>query len=313
MEVKKQIKSILNQAEVYKVQGLLREAMDDYVRAGKMIQKHAGLIRNHKGLLVSLNQKISAIRADIRKLENAPNSKEMPEQVQRIIKERFAFSENEETRELDGALALARFGQCTRALEELKRLLKNKTVCAEAAKNILRCQMTMDAVDEALQQYREWMEAGIFNPEEARALRIFFQNLLHKKGREVTLPEMKVEGALEEQEIPLEMESPPEAVHPEDLLDISSVGIPLNEGAAAGRTRECDVCFQSGNILNLLIPDRETEILNILEPNSELEPVDFFSPIAMFEGKAKVLSKKKLETGPKKGDFSIDIQIVGLL
>lgn len=313
MDVKKQIKSILNQAEVYRSQGLLREARDKYVHAGKMIQKHAGLIRNHKSLLVSLNKKISAVKIDLQKMENAPATKEMPESVQQIIKDHFAFSENEKTRELAEALALVRFGQYTRALEDLKGLLKNEQVRAEAAKNIIRCQLILDAVDEAVQQYRGWMKSEIFTTEEAQSLRIFFQNMLDKKGGEIILPEVGAETEPEAEDAPLEMASPSEeAVHPEDLLDISSVGIPLSEGAAAGRTRECDVCFQSGNMLNLLLSDRETDVLGILEPNSELEPVEFFSPIAMFEGKAKVVSKKKLEAGPKKGDFSVDIQIVGL-
>ncbi len=312
MEVKKQIESALNQAEVYQAQGLLREARDHYVRAGKMIEEHAGLIRNHKSLLVSLHEKISAVKTDLRKMEDVPITREMPEQVQQIVKEHFAFSESDETRELDGALALVRFGQYSRALEELKGLLKNEKIRTETAKNILRCQMAMEAVDEALQQYQEWIKSEIFDAEEARALRIFFQNLLDKNGGEVTLPEIVAEEAPEQKEIPLEMDPPAEAVHPEDLLDISSIGIPLTNGAAAGKIRECDVCFQSGNILNLLMSDREKEILNILEPDCELEPVEFFSPIAMFEGKAKVLSKKKLKTGPKKGDFSIDIQIVAL-
>ncbi len=311
MDVKKQIKSILNQAEVYRSQGLLREARDKYVRAGKMIQKHAGLIRNHKSLLVSLNKKISAVKIDLQKMEDAPATKEMPEAVQQIIKEHFAFTENEETRELAEALALVRFGQYTRALEDLKGLLKNEQVRTEAAKNLIRCQLTLGAVDEAVQQYQGWMKSEIFTTEEARSLRIFFQNMLDKKDSEIILPEVGAET--EAEDAPLEMaHASAEAVQPEDLLDISSVGIPTSEGAAAGRTRECDVCFQSGNILNLLLSDREKDVLDILEPNSELEPVEFFSPIAMFEGKAKVLSRKKLETGPKKGDFSIDIQIVGL-
>jgi len=313
MDVKKQIKSILNQAEVYRSQGLLREARDKYINAGKMIQKHAGLIRNHKSLLVSLNKKISAVKMDLQHMEDAPATKEMPDSVQQIIKNHLAFPAEEENRELAGALALARFGQYTRALEDLKGLLKNEAIRAEAAKNFIRCQMTLDAVDEAVQQYQGWMKSDIFTTEEAQTLRIFFQDLLDKKGGDIILPEVGGETGPEGEDAPLEMASASaEAVHPEDLLDISSVGIPLSEGAAAGRTLECDVCFQSGNMLNLLLSDREKDVLDILEPNKELEPVEFFSPIAMFEGKAKVVSKKKLDTGPKKGDFSVDIQIVGL-
>lgn len=311
MDVKKQIKSVLNQAEVYKAQGLLREARDKYARAGKMIQKHAGLIRNHKSLLVSLSKKINSVKDDIRKMEDAPTTREMPEQVQRIIKERFAFSEEKETRELEGALALAQFGQYARALDELKDLLQNESVRLEAARNIIRCHMTLDASDEALRQYQEWMKAGIFETEEAVALRTFFQGILDKKGGEVKLPEIGVD---EEEEAPLEMaSSSADQVQPEDILDISSVGVPLSDGAAAGKSREYDVCFQSGNILNLLVSDQDADILTILEPNSVVEPVQFFSPIAMCEGKAKVVSKKRLETGPKKGHYTVDIQIVSLL
>jgi tetratricopeptide (TPR) repeat protein len=309
MDIKKEIKSTLNQAEVYKAQGLLTEAKNKYMGAANLIKQHQKVISNHKSLLASISKKIDLLNEEIQKIESAPVAMEMSEQVQEIIKQKFAFSTEGEEAGLEGAIALAKFGQYERALEEFKSLLSKDEIRMEAAKNIIRCYTAMDSEKDAIKQYQQWFSGDFFNPEQMEKLRLMLQNILDKKGLDIVLP-------APHDEEPDEMVQPegPENFEMEDKgpdvdLDISSVGITLTEGPNKGRTQEYDVSFQSGSVINLLISEKDKDFLDVMENGAALEQVQFFSPIAMFDGKAVVVSKSRIESGPKQGNYSVDIKV----
>lgn len=308
MDVKKQIKSFLNQAEIYKAQGLLTEAAQKYLSAGKLIQANASTISNHKSLLTSIARKIKHLKEEIAQLEKAPAAQEMSEQVQEIIRTKFAFAKDSDAAELEGALALAKFGQYQKAIEELKKVLGAKEapdMRLAAAKNLIRCYAALDGLEEAAKIYQNWLGTDLFPQKHLESLRAFFQQVLDRKSVDIQLPEAPTTP---ESGPGTEMEALPE----EEILDISSVGISLTEGTYKGQTREYDISFQSGNVINLLIPDRDREMLEMIEPDVILEQVQFYSPIAMFEGKAMVVSKSQIESGPKQGSFSVDIKVMSI-
>lgn len=302
MDVKKQIKSLISHADIYKSQGLLQEAKDKYINAWKIIKSNEKSISNHKSLQSALSKKIKAIQFEMERLDKELPFKEMPENVQKIIKEKFAFSDNEENAGLEGAIALTRFGQYGKALEEFNALLANEKIRLEAAKNIIRCHVGLDTIKEAVAAFNKWNSADLFPKEDINTLRSFLQSILDKKSIDIILPFVESEDDLE-QSLP-EEEEPPE-LNEDEILDISSVGIALDKE----KTYEFDVSFQAGTIINLLISDREKELLDNLKEGDVLGQVQFYSPIAMFEGQAIVASKSKIEAGPKTGHYSVDIQI----
>lgn len=302
MDVKKQIKSHLNQAEIYKSQGLLNEAAEKYLSAGKLIQANARSISNHKSLIASISRKIKQIKEEIVRLEKTPADQEMSEQVQEIIRTKFAFAKDSDAAELEGALALAKFGQYQKAIDELKKILGSEEtpgIRLEAAKNLIRCYGAVDGFEEAAAIYRNWLASTAFPANQMEALRAFFQQIVDRKGVDIQLPAATAES-------PPETET--EAMTSEEILDVSSVGITLGEG----KTREYDISFQSGNVINLLVPDRDKELLEMMTPDGILEQVQFYSPIAMFDGKARVVSKSRIESGPKQGSFSVDIEVMSI-
>lgn len=306
MDVKKEIKSFLNQAEVYKSQGLLNEAKEKYIRAAKLIQKNAKMIGNHKSLLGSISKQIRIVNDAMKKLDDEPAEKEMSEQVQEIIRTKFAYSEDESRLEIDGAIALAKFGQYARALEEFRKLMGNEDFRPEAAKNILRCHIAMDAPEDAAKQYQSWFSEKLIPTEEMLPIYRLLKDILEKKGVDANLPNP------EDSAEPADAAVIPEAVSEIDeneILDISSVGITIDEGQGRSKTYEYDVSFQSGNTINLLVSDRDKSFLNAVEGGVILEQTQFYSPIAMFEGKAAVVSVSKIESGPKTGHYSVDIKI----
>ncbi len=420
MDVKKQIKSLLQQAEIYHTQGLLNEAKEKYAQAGVLIKKNQDVIKN-KGLLNAISKKFRMVKNEINKYEDSPTVVEMPENVQNIIKEKFSFGKDGDSRALEGAISLAKFGQYERALTELgelikREVIKNDSVRVEAAKNIIRCHRSLDSIDEAVNDYQQWLSGKFFGADQLDNLRVFLQSILNKKGINKTLPqtdepieaaepeiemaepeieiaepeiemaepeiemaepeiemaEPEIEIAEPEPEIEIaepeiemaepeiemaepeiEMAEPEiemaepgiEMAEPEiemeietadsesaeekvadnetpaadelpdlgeDILDISSVGITLEEGPGIGETFELDVSFQSGNVINLLISGSDEQLIAGLENGATLKKVQFYSPVAMFKGKGIVSSKSKIESGPKQGDYSVDIQIISI-
>ncbi len=331
MDVKKQIKSFLQQAELYQSQGLLYEAKENYLRAGQLVKKNEQLIKN-KNLLGVIAKKINVLKEKIDRIENEPLSVELPEKIQDIIKEKFSFSKDTDAGALEGAIALAKFGQFERALKEFNDLIERESLRVEAAKNIIRCHKTLDSIDEAVNRYQQWFESDFFTPEQLSRLRVFFQGILDSKGIDIKLPQKagkmmipsveSLRGPAEsakaagEPETAMsadaEEEIEEEAEEEENIIDISSVGIALTQGPRKGEIIEYDVSFQAGRVINLLISGNETELIETLNIGVMLDDVQFYSPIAMFNGKAVVSSKSKIESGPKQGFYSLDIKIISI-
>lgn len=323
MDIKKEIKSLLQQADVYREQGLLNEAKEKYVLAGKLVKKNEQQIKN-KTVLSHIMKKIKTVNDEINKVESAPVQSYISEDVQNIIKEKFAFSKDKDTSELEGAIALAKFGQFERALKEFNQLIETESIRLDAAKNIIRCHMALDTIEEFVPQYEKWANRkDMFTPEQLNKLRVFLQNIIDKKGIDKTLPkveapkgvEAKISAATEDEKIAESVEAVADEYMEEQeidesaILDISYIGIKMEEGPNAGQIVEYDVSFQSGSEINLIISNEDKELLESLENGMMLSDVQFYSPIAMFNGKAMVVNKTMIEAGPKQGHYSLDLKI----
>jgi tetratricopeptide (TPR) repeat protein len=300
MDIKKTIKSLLNQAETYHAQGLLREAGAKYAEAGRIVRDNAAKIANARNLLGSLSRKLSAVKAEIQRVEGGPADREMSEQVQQIIRNKFVFGTTGDAADLEGAVVLAKFGQFARALEEFRPLLAREAVQMEAARGMIRCYAALERLREGAEEFRNWMGAGLFERSDMETLRALLQELLDRRKSGISLPEISGDGPAAVAEAPPEGGEPP---------DVSSVGIPLPGGS---RTVEYDVSFQSGNVVNLLVPKTDRDFLAAAEAGVLLDGLQFFSPMAMFEGRGEVVAKTAIESGPKTGDFSVDIRIRSL-
>ena len=142
MNLIKKIKILLKEAEIFHSQGLLDEAMGKYNKATELIKSDEQL-KSSKKLIHGISEKISALKKDLTKVHEAPKKPDVSTKVQNLIKKMFLFSakKDEDTIALDGAIALAKFGQYNKALKEFNELLKKDSLRVVAAKNILRCHM----------------------------------------------------------------------------------------------------------------------------------------------------------------------------
>jgi len=299
MGIKESIKSLLKQADLYKKQGLLDEARGKYTEAEQRVREH-DKIQNKEKILKGIANRILLLDSDTQKVEKGPSSPELSAKAQDLIKNLFSFSKSDSKEEavLEGAIALAKFGQFERALVEFEKLIDKESHRVVAAKNVLRCRIQLGSEDAAADQYEEWAGKGDFPPGQLEKVRLFLVEILKSKGiqRDLTSVSTKEEITLEPEE-------------EEEFIDISSIGIYFNAGPAKGQVVEFDVNFQSGNMLSLIISKNQGKTIEHFQEGDALNDLQFFSPIAMFNGSGEVSARSQIKSGPKQGDFCLDIKI----
>ncbi|MBW2571784.1 MAG: hypothetical protein JRE61_05325 [Deltaproteobacteria bacterium] len=314
MNIAKQIKTLLQEAELYHSQGLLDEALLKYHNVEDLIQGHEQL-KNRIKLFDAVSKKIQRLENDIQRIEKAPKN---------LIKKLFTFTPkmNEDARALEGAVALAKFGQFKRAILEFKALLKKNSLRVAAAKNIVRCHMALSSVDDAVAEYEQWLSENIFLPNQLQRLRIFFENVLKKEGIDKVLPQTKMSADDMETmiHIPEIHQVKPQVyendgfkieeveIEDDEDLDIDSIGITFDSGPQKDQLFEFKVRFQLGNVVSLLIPGREKDLIENFKAGTTINDVQYYSNIAFFNGSGLITAVKEIKIGPLRGDYCVDIE-----
>jgi len=294
MSIVEQIKRKIKEADTYRGQGLLDEAKMKYVSAKELIEKKKQSQNNLK-IISALEKKIKDIENEIGKVEKETKLPETSERVQDLIKELFSFSKDNDSNsaDLEGAIALAKFGQYERSLKEFNELIKIDSLRLVAAKNILRCLLEISSLKGAVAKFEEWVSGSLLTLEQLSEIRVFLQDIIERSGEDIYIPDLESDN-----------EYVPE------ILDISSIGIQVDTGPDKGKIEEFDVSFQSGNIISLIISSQNKEWINNLSVGIKLSNIQFYSPIAMFTGGGIVASKTLIKSGPKKGNYCLDIKIL---
>lgn len=303
MDIKVKIEQELKTAELYWAQGLYAEARKAYDHAVALIEAHPQ-IKNRESLLVAMAQKINELQETADHVESAPATQEMAPQVQTLIKNLFTFSakDDPDAVALEEAITLAKFGQIERAIQELSELLNKDLVRMEAAKNILRCHLLLSAPRKAIDTYHQWLSSSLFSGDELERVRRFLEKLLEKEGETAPLlvTAMAVESAAPETQTPAE---------PSEDIDIGSVVITLDSGPLQGEPIELDVKLQAGNMVSMIVESEEKTILDNLNVGFRLKNIQFNSSVAIFRGEGVVSAKALIDSGPKQGDYHLDIII----
>ena len=185
-----QIKTLLKEADLYQQQGLLNEAKVRYKKATEILKSNAD-ITNSQELIKSIVKKVVALNQAINKINEATTKPKVSDQKQDLIKNLFSGAQgaNDVQSDLEGAIALAKFGQFDRALSEFDRLLADEAVRVAAAKNIIRCCIELEDLDQAVKRFAAWIEDDNFKDIELKKIRFFLDNRLRKLDHDCTLPE----------------------------------------------------------------------------------------------------------------------------
>ncbi len=128
------IKSLTTEAEIYRSQGLLEEAKEKYLELLELVKNHE-LFSINKSLIDSIVNKVKFIEDEIVKIDQDVETPALSEEIQNLVSRLFSFSDNKDIAAVEGAVALAKFGQFERALEQFQRLI-NEGIRVDANQNI---------------------------------------------------------------------------------------------------------------------------------------------------------------------------------
>ncbi|MCD6296937.1 MAG: hypothetical protein J7M30_07265 [Deltaproteobacteria bacterium] len=296
MSDKDQIKSLLKEAELYKKQSLLNQSKEKYLKALEIIEKSKQL-GNREKLMGAVQEKIRAVEEKLTEIDEAPEVPELSDSMQHLISKRFSFSKDKDTAAIEGAVALAKFGQYEKALEEFKRLLKEGVLPVVVAKNIITCLLSFSTPDAAVAQFGQWVSRESLSKPQLKQIRTFLNSTFEKKGIKAELPPLDEATADADKE------------EEDAVLDLASISIQLESGPMKGETVEFDVTFQSGNSVSVIIPAGRKDLLDSFKTGMELSDIQCFSPIGFFRGDGVLFGKTEIKDGPKQGDYLLEMAI----
>jgi hypothetical protein len=297
MSEKESIGRLLKEAEVYRTHGLLADSKAKYVEILSLICGNPSLSKNHK-FIDGVKSKIRAVDKTLHELKKRPDKPELTQDMQALIKKLFTFSRTEEAAAIEGAVALAKFGQHDKALHEFHLLLEQGVLPFVTAKNIVRCCAAVNKPDDVVNHFTKWLSRDFFSFDELKQLRSFITETLKKEGIEVSLPEVTAR--------------PRRAAAgrgQETFLEISAISIHLQGSPFRDQDLDFEVEFQSANTVTVHLPSTRKEIADFLAPGTRLDEIQCYSPITVFRSSGTVAGTATIKHGPKRGDYTLDISI----
>jgi tetratricopeptide (TPR) repeat protein len=299
MSEKDLIRRLLKEADLYRTQGLLSDAKSKYVQILNAIGK-SKILSNHKQLITGVKSKIKAVDKSLNELRDTPEKPELSEDLQDLIKKLFAFSQTKEAAAIEGAVALAKFGQYEQALKEFHKLLEQGVLPVVTAKNMIKCYAALKMPEAAIAQFAKLKTRDFFSTEDLKYIRTFLKTSLEKEGFKPDIPEVETKPSL-----PSKAKKKKEEV----FLEISAISIHLQGGPLSGQTMDFDVHFQSANTVTILIPSVQKSVADTLVPGTRLQDIQCYSPITVFRSTGTVSGTAKIKQGPRQGDYTLDITI----
>jgi tetratricopeptide (TPR) repeat protein len=295
---KDHIESLLKEAEVYQTQGLLEESKEKYLEVLEIIKNNEELSED-KHLIDSVNNKLRSAEDALDEVDKEPEIAELSEEVQNLITELFSFSKDNDVAAIEGAVALATFGQYEKALAEFQRLLNEGVLPMTVAKNMLRCHLSFAMHEPAISQFEQWVSRNTFSVEDLNCLRLFLENSLEREGIKADLPQVDItasdNGIKEETS--------------KDVFEILSVRVIFDDGPMKGQIKNFDVMFQLGNSVTFEIKANEEESFRFFEPGTNLDRLQCFSHFFYFNTTGIISEKKMATNGPKRGVYSIVLKL----
>jgi len=298
MTEKEAIRRLLKEADLYRNQGLLSDSKAKYMEILSIIGKSKTLA-NHKQLVEGVKSKIRAVNRSLNELKDTMEKPELSEELQHLIKKLFCFSLTKEASAIEGAVALAKFGQYEQALKEFHKLLEQGVLPLVIAKNMIKCYAALRIPEAALVQFSKWKTRDFFSREDLKYIRAFLKTSLEKEGFKVEIPELEATPSLPSK--PKKKE--------EVFLEISAVSLHLRSGPLAGQTRDFDVHFQSANTVTILIPAAQKNLADSLVLGTRLTDIQCYSPITVFRSTGTISGAAQIKQGPRRGDYTMDITI----
>ena len=155
------IRSLVKEADLYRSQGLTAESKQKYLEALQLIRK-GPQVDSSQRLEEGVKNKIQALEKEMAAIGQKSQARMLSQEEQDLIKKSFSFSKNKAAATIEGAVALAKFGQYQVAWREFRGLLKQGALSLVAAKNIIRCHLALLSPDTAIDEFGQWVSATCY-------------------------------------------------------------------------------------------------------------------------------------------------------
>lgn len=298
MTEKDLIQALYKEAEIYRKQGLYKQSRAKYAEMLELVQQHERLSKDKK-LVDNIRTKLQSVEADLAEVEEATDKPQLSEDLQNLIHKLFSFSKSKDMAAVEGAIALAQFGQYDKAVDEFRKLIREGTQPLAAGMNLLRCHLTLANPDAAVAEFKNWLSRSAFSGADLTSLRNFLAQHLEKKGMKADLPAVP--------QAPSAKEKGPQKEEEEEAIPVTSVSIKIESGPKKGQMMEFEVSFQSGNKISIILPSKQKDVLAGLKKGLRLPNMQCFSAMGVFNGSGTISNVYAVTSGPKKGDNAVEI------
>jgi len=293
MSEMKYVRSLIKQADAYRAQGLFAESRGKYEEILSFLGSNRNL-QNSEKVAEAVSERLRDVTKDISEIRRVPAPRELSPQLQSLIKALFTFPLTKEGAAIESAVSLAKGGHYEEAVRELRKLIREGILPRIAAKNILRCYLSLSLPEAAVAQFKEWLWIKTLSHADLKSVRDLLVSSLRKKGMNALVPALSGEILTC-------------AKARDDFLDIFSIKIHFHDGKRHRYTVELDVVYQVGGLASIVVSSADRALLDSLRLGKTLRHIQFDTPVTVFRGAAMVTRKSLIEKGPEKGNYLIDI------
>jgi len=292
---------LVKEAAIYRSQGLLSEARAKYSQAIEYITSSETL-RNQLKFIESIKEKMCALDSDLVETEGAAASQTLLENQQGLLKNLFTFSKTKEAAAIEGAVALAQFGQYEKAFADFQKLIEEGILPIVAAKHVIRLYISLSLPDAAVARFRQWSTSGFFLRQDLDYIQAFLIDALEKSGSTEKIQILR--------RIPQRMHR--DVQDQDEPLTITDVCIQFPEGSVKTQRVEFYVIDHNARRISLIVPSDKRHLTDRFRTGTRFPDIQCYSEMAIFKGSGVVTRKARIKEGPSEGDYMVDINIDGL-
>ena len=274
MSEMKQVRSLIKQADSCRAQGQFAESRGKYKEILSFLESSRNL-QNSGKFTEAVSERLRDVNKDISEIRRVPATQELSPQFQGLIKTLFTSSATKEGAAIESAVALAKGGHYEEAVRELRKFIKEGILPRIAAKNILRCYLSLSLPEAAVAQFKEWLWIETLSHADLKSVRDLLVSSLRKKGMSDLVPALSGEILTS-------------VKARDDFLDISSIRIHFYDGKRHRYTVDLDVVYQVGGLASIVVSSADRALLDSLRLGKTLRHIQFDTPVTVFRGAAMV-------------------------
>jgi len=299
LEIIQEIQKRLLEIETYRSHQLYKEAHTRCRELLGFIERTPAVTRK-QAFLVKLSKKLELIDGELKAFFEYSKTAKMTPKERELVRKLFTTGKGTKASDaFEEATALLVFGQRMEALEAFRALLTDVKQRIAAAKSILRCHLGDGQVQAAVNEYLEWLKNDGLPPKELDSVRGFLQAVLTKKGYRQQLPEPMI---IEE----IEVEPEPE----EEDGDLISIQLPYVDKRFRRNKVLLDVNFQSGDMINCILPKSKQSLVGFFKPKSIFHDVRINSTNTAINASIRLIEVSKISEGEQAGSYTITMEVM---